>query len=310
MSNDFRFSRRRFIKSTTALSLAGIAQPLMARTAKAPMITKAIPSTGEQIPVIGMGTWLTFDIGHEPKLRDARCEILAEFFKLGGTIIDSSPMYGYSEDVIGYCMKQTGDVPLFSATKVWTPFKNLGVDQIEDSYRLWGIKQFDLFQIHNLVAFEKHLDTLLELKDKGQIRYLGVTTSHGRRHDDLEKIILNAPIDFVQLTYNVLDRDAEKRLLPAAQQRGLGVMINRPFRRAQLFKKFEHHRLPDWVSEFDCQNWAQFFLKFVVSHPAVTCAIPATSQMAHLIENMGALYGRLPDADMRQKMTDYIDSLA
>ena len=309
MNNGFAFSRRRFIKSTTALSLAGIAPPLLARATQTPMITKAIPSTGEQVPVIGMGTWLTFDVGHEPKLRHARCEILAGFFKLGGTIIDSSPMYGYSEDVIGYCRKQTGDAPLFSATKVWTPFKNLGVDQIEDSFRLWDVNQFDLFQIHNLVAYEKHLDTLLELKAQGKIRYLGVTTSHGRRHDDLEKIILNAPIDFVQFTYNVLDRQAENRLLPAAQDRGLGVMINRPFRRAQLFNQFEYYPLPDWASEFDCNNWAQFFLKFVVSHPAVTCAIPATSQMAHLTENMGALYGRLPDASMRKKMTDYIDSL-
>ena len=310
MNKSFTISRRRLIKSGTVFSLASLAQSLMAASDNNAIITKTIPSTGEQVPVIGMGTWGTFDIGHEPKLRDAQCEVLANFFKLGGTIIDSSPMYGYSEDVIGHCLKQSGQSDLFSATKVWTPFKNLGVDQIDDSYRLWGIKQFDLFQIHNLVAFEKHLETLLELKAQGQIRYLGVTTSHGRRHDDLEKIILNAPIDFVQLTYNVLDREVEHRLLPAAQERGLAVMVNRPFRRAQLFNRFEHHGLPQWVNEFDCQNWAQFFLKFVVSHPAVTCAIPATSQLAHLIENMGAQQGRLPDAAMRKKMLAYIEQLS
>lgn len=320
MEKYFRPSRREFLQSAAALSAAGIVTPRSAFaddlkiitqsiTTEA-MITRAIPSTGEQVPVIGMGTWGTFDIGHEPSLRDTQCEVLKRFFELGGRIIDSSPMYGYSESVIGYCLEKIGKSNLFSATKVWTPFQNLGVSQIENSYQLWGLNSFDLYQIHNLVAFEKHLETLLEMKANQQLRYIGVTTSHGRRHDDLEKIILKAPIDFVQLTYNVLDREAEMRLLPAAQERGLGVMINRPFRRAQLFRQFAHHPLPQWVSEFDCENWAQFFLKFVVSHPAVTCAIPATSQISHLVENMGAQRGRLPDLKMRKKMTDYVEGLA
>lgn len=199
---------------------------------------------------------------------------------------------------------------MFSATKVWTPFQNLGVSQIENSHELWGVDTFDLYQVHNLVAFDKHMETLLEMKARKQIRYIGVTTSHGRRHDELERLILNAPIDFVQLTYNVVDRQAEKRLLPAARERGLGVMVNRPFRRAQLFNQFAHHPLPEWVNDFDCHNWAQFFLKFVISHPDVTCAIPATSQLAHLHENMGAMHGELPDQRMRNKMTDYIKQLS
>lgn len=311
----FRTSRRAFLKFAALLGASGFLsqEGVFAENSAADadsLITSAIPSTGEKVPVIGMGTWVTFDVGHEPVLRESRCAILKRFFKLGGRIIDSSPMYGYSENVIGHCLKYTGKSDLFSATKVWTPFQNLGISQIEDSYRLWGLKTFDLYQVHNLVAFEKHLETLLEMKSNGQLRYIGVTTSHGRRHDDLERIILTAPIDFVQLTYNVLDREAERRLLPAAQERGLGVMINRPFRRAQLFHQFAHHPLPVWASEFDCANWAQFFLKYIVSHPAVTCAIPATSQMPHLLENMGAQRGRLPDTSMRKKMTDYVEQLA
>ena len=310
MKKSYKTSRRGFLRSAAALSAAGIVNPGTALSSNSDILTRAIPSTGEQVPIIGMGTWKTFDIGHEPSLRDAQCEVLNAFFELGGRIIDSSPMYGYSESLIGYCLKKTGQSNLFSATKVWTPFQNLGVSQIEDSYQLWGLNTFDLFQVHNLVAFDKHIETLLQMKANKQLRYIGVTTSHGRKHHELEKVILNAPINFVQLTYNVLDREAEARLLPAAQERGLGVMINRPFRRAQLFSQFAHHPLPQWAGEFDCENWAQFFLKFVVSHPAVTCAIPATSQLAHLHENMGAQRGRLPDQKMRKKMTDYIEQLA
>ena len=309
MKQYLKTSRRGFLKSAAALGTLGLVNSPSSSADDSSIITKAIPSTAEQVPVIGMGTWGTFDIGHESSLRDAQCQVLNRFFELGGRIIDSSPMYGYSESLIGYCLEKYGKSDLFSATKVWTPFRNLGVSQISDSHDLWGLNSFDLYQVHNLVAFDKHLQTLLEMKANKKLRYIGVTTSHGRRHDDLEKIILKAPIDFVQLTYNVLDRDAETRLLPAAQERGLAVMVNRPFRRAQLFSQFAHHPLPDWASEIDCENWAQFFLKFVVSHPAVTCAIPATSQIAHLQENMGAQRGRLPDKRMRKKMTDYIEVL-
>ncbi len=305
----FKSSRRQFLKSSVALSCTSLV-PTLAYSNQTKIITKPIPSTGESVPIIGMGSWISFDIGHEQKLRDTQCQVLAKFFELGGTILDSSPMYGYAEEVIGECLQHTGKDSLFSATKVWTPFKNSGVEQIEDSHRLWGVNKFDLFQIHNLVAFEKHLETLLEKKASGDIRYIGVTTSHGRRHRDLEKIILNSPIDFVQLTYNVLDREAENRLLPAAQERDLAVIVNRPFRRGRLFDLFQHYPLPIWVKDFDCKNWAQFFLKFIVSHPAVTCAIPATSQVEHVVENMGAQTGRLPDAKTRKRMIAYVEQLA
>ncbi|MGI9413316.1 MAG: aldo/keto reductase, partial [Hyphomicrobiales bacterium] len=168
---------------------------------------------------------------------------------------------------------------------------------------------FDLMQIHNLVDWETHRDTLTGWKAEGRVRYLGITTSHGRRHDDFAKIMASEPFDFVQFTYNILDREAEKRLLPLAADKGLGVIINRPFQRGGLFDRFARHPLPDWAREFDCTNWAQFFLKFVVSHPAVTCAIPATSRVDHMEENMGAARGRLPDADMRKRMIAHIESL-
>jgi diketogulonate reductase-like aldo/keto reductase len=180
---------------------------------------------------------------------------------------------------------------------------------MEDSRAYWGLERFDLMQVHNLLNWEGHLETLHEDKAAGRIRYIGVTTSHGRRHEELEAIMTQQPLDAVQLTYNILDREAEQRLLPLAAERGLAVVANRPFRRKQLFSLFEQHPLPDWAGEIDCANWAQFLLKFVVSHPAVTCAIPATSRVDHMQENMGALYGRLPDAALRERMIRYAQSL-
>ena len=309
MDRIYKISKRQFLKSAAALSVASFSS-FQSYSNQSEVITKLIPSTGERIPVVGMGSWITFDIGHEPKLRDEQCRVLAKFFELGGSMLDSSPMYGYAQEVIGYCLKNTESSDLFSATKVWTPFKKLGLGQIDDSFKLWDIDKFDLFQIHNLVGFEKHLESLLEMKEEESIRYIGVTTSHGRRHRDLEEIILNSPVDFVQLTYNVLDREAEGRLLPAAMDAGVGVIINRPFRRGQLFNLVQHQSLPVWAKDFNCVNWAQFFLKFIASHPAVTCAIPATSQVEHVIENMGAQQGRLPGEKMRKKMLDYIESLS
>lgn len=180
---------------------------------------------------------------------------------------------------------------------------------MEEARQLWGIERFDLMQIHNLLGWEGHLETLLANKADGRIRYIGVTTSHGRRHGDFEQVMAEQPVDFVQFTYNILDRRAERRLLPLATERGLAVIANRPFRRGELFEHFARHPLPAWAEEIDCANWAQFFLKFIVSHPAVTCAIPATSRIDHMQENMGALYGRLPDQKMRERMIRYVESL-
>ena len=237
-------------------------------------------------------------------------QVLRTFFDLGGAVVDSSPMYGSSQKVLGHCLESIGDSgPLFAATKVWTPGRALGVRQMQHSRDLWGVERFDLMQIHNLVDWEAHLETLVEWKAAGRVRYIGVTTSHGRRHDDLERIMAEQPIDFVQFTYNLLDREAEDRLLPLAAERGLAVIINRPFRGGRLFDLFQDQPLPAWAAGFDAANWAQFFLKFIISHPAVTCAIPATRRVDHMTENMGALTGRLPDASMRMRMTDYVAGL-
>jgi diketogulonate reductase-like aldo/keto reductase len=265
--------------------------------------------SGEEVPVIGMGSWITFNVGDDPEQRAQRVEVLQTFFDMGGTVIDSSPMYGTSEEVIGHCLARIEPSRLFAATKVWTPLQMFGPGQMEDSCAYWGIDRFDLMQVHNLLNWDGHLETLREDKAAGRIRYIGINTSHGRRHEELEQIMTEQPLDAVQFTYNILDREAEQRLLPLAAERGLAVLANRPFRRKQLFSLFEQHPLPEWSGEIDCANWAQFLLKFVVSHPAVTCAIPATSRIDHMQENMGALHGRLPDAALRERMIRYVESL-
>jgi len=270
-----------------------------------------IPSSGEKVPAIGLGSWLTFaiDVDDEAEL-SSRVAILREFLKPGGGVLDSSPMYGVAEEVIGIALNRIGHQKgLFSATKVWTSGNRQGFLQMENSRTLWGLSSFDLLQVHNLVDWKTHLPNLYDMKKDGEVRYVGVTTSHGRRHDELMHIMRTQSLDFVQFTYNMLDREAEQFLLPMAKDRGIAVIINRPFQRGGLFDKFERYELPVWAKEIDCANWAQFFLKFIISHPAVTCAIPATSQLAHLRENMGAGYGLLPDQAMRMKMVQYVKNL-
>ena len=304
-----RLGRRAFLAGVAGLGLAARLGPGPAAAA-ATARTEAIPASGERVPTIGMGSWITFDVGDNPSAREARVEVLRAFFEQGGGMIDSSPMYGSSEAVIGYCLGRLGHTPgLFSATKVWSPLGVLGVNQMRRSQALWGEPVFDLMQVHNLLAWEAHLETLKAWKAEGRMRYIGVTTSHGRRHDKLAKVMAQAPIDFVQLTYNVVDREVERRLLPLAAERGLAVIANRPFRRGALFDRVGDRPLPEWAGAFDCANWAQFFLKFVVSHPAITCAIPATSRVDHMRQNMAAAQGRLPDPDTRRRMIRTIESL-
>jgi aryl-alcohol dehydrogenase-like predicted oxidoreductase len=291
-----------------ALGVLGL--PRWAVAAADGPLRRTIPRTSETLPVIGMGSWITFNVGNDAALRAERVRVLQAFFDRGGGMVDSSPMYGSSEDVIGHCLKTIPEPrPLFTATKVWTPFKWLGVRQMEESERLWGTKRFDLMQVHNLLDWESHLETLREWKAQGRIRYIGMTTSHGSRHEEMSQIMAKQPIDFVQFTYNVLDREAEERLLPQAAERGLGVIVNRPFQGGELFDRVAGRPLPDWAREIDCANWAQLLLKFAVSHPAVTCAIPATSRVDHMVENMGAGTGRLPDAAMRAHMIRHVESL-
>jgi len=300
-------TRRSFLRTVAAAGLASLL-PAAASAAPAPL-TRQIPRTGAVVPVVGMGSWLTFDVGDDARARAARTEVLKTFFALGGGVIDSSPMYGSSEDVIGHGLRALG-MPkgLFSATKVWTPGKDHGVRQMAESERLWGVERFDLLQVHNLLGWEDHLETLKAWKAEGRVGHIGVTTSHGRRHEDLARIMAREPLDFVQLTYNIEDREAEARLLPLAADKGIAVIANRPFRRGALIDRLQGRPLPGFAGEIGCATWAQVLLKFIVSHPAVTCAIPATTRVDHMAENMGAARGPLPDAKMRQEIIRYIQA--
>ena len=308
--NKFEFTRRRFLQSVVGMATASLFWPDMLAAQEFKVIKKAIPKSGELLPVIGMGTSRTFDVGDDTEMRAQLAKVLQSFFDLGGALIDSSPMYGSAEQVTGDLLKDINNSDaLFAATKVWTWGKQAGIEQMQRSSQRMGVKVFDLMQIHNLRDWRVHLATLKQWKAEGKVRYIGITTSHGRFHDELEVILENEPFDFVQFSYNIDNRVVEQRLLPIAQERGIAVLVNRPFARGELFQKTKGKALPAWASEFDCQSWGQFFLKFVVSHPAVTCAIPATSKPRHMLDNMGAGFGRLPDATMRKRMIDFYASL-
>lgn len=268
-----------------------------------PILTKRIPATGEAISALGMGSWLTFDVGADAAARAQREEVLGAFFAEGGRLIDSSPMYGSSQSVIGAGLAALGrHADVFAADKVWTPGGEDGPAQIEATRARWGVGKFDLLQVHNLVDWRRHLETLFAMKAAGRLRYVGVTTYGGQRHAEIETIIAREPIDFVQLTYNIVDREAEARLLPIAAERGVAVIANRPFREGGLFSKVAGKRPPSLADEIGAASWAQFMLKFAISHPAITCAIPATRRVDHMKENMGALSGPVPDDALRARM--------
>ena len=295
--------RRRWLAaSALAAGLPAWATRAAAQPAQS-LLTRPIPASGEALPVVGLGSWITFNVGNDPVARDARAEVVRAFFSEGGRLIDSSPMYGSSQPVIGHALAKLGHpAALFSAEKVWVGDAARGAGQMAASRAHWGVPRFDLMQVHNLLAWEEHLPRLQAMKAAGQLRYVGISTSEGRRHAELERILRTQAIDFVQLTYNLLDREAEQRLLPLAQERRIAVLVNRPFRQGDLLDQLRGYPLPGWAREIGCDSWAQVALKFVVSHPAVTCAIPATSQVAHLRQNMGAAHGRLPDATLRARM--------
>ncbi len=307
---DNKITRRLFLQAAGMLSAGFAVTPkvLFGETAKT--ITRPIPSSGEQIPVIGMGTSRTFDAGEDPAARKQLGQVLQSFFDNGGAVIDSSPMYGSAETVVGDLLKSVSNKEaLFAATKVWTYGKQDGIDQMQESMRRMGVDVMDLMQIHNLRDWKIHLPTLRQWKEEGKIRYIGITTSHGRAHAELEQIMRAEPLDFVQFTYSIGNRTVEERLLPLAADRGVATLINRPFQRGELFQRVKGKSLPDWSAEFDCRSWGQFFLKFIVSHPAVTCVIPATSKVHHMQDNMSAGFGRLPSEGMRRRMLNTFESL-
>lgn len=300
-------NRRRFLK-VLGLAATSTWWPRIGQAATGAINTRAVPRTGERIPVIGLGTSRTLNVAAGGE-RAALAPVLQAFFDRGGTLIDSSPMYGAAEEVIGELLKATKHRNVFAATKVWTDGRQAGIEQMEQSRRLWGVARFDLMQIHNLRDWRTHLGTLKDWKAQQKIRYIGITTSHGRMHDELERALAAEPFDFVQLSYNLEDREVEDRLLPLAADRGIAVLVNRPFQRGGLFDKVRDKPLPPWAQELGIASWGQYFLKFAVSHPAVTCAIPATSKIKHMEDNMAAGYGPLPDAAARRRMIEYVASL-
>ena len=298
--------RRDLLLQLPGLAIASATPAQTAATARA--LSKPIPSSGEQISAIGLGTWITFNVGNDGPARDGCAEVMRHFLAAGGRVIDSSPMYGSSQGVIGDGLQKLGaQRQVFSADKVWT--SSNGARQVEASRELWRVPRFDLLQVHNLLAWPEQLPLLQSMKAAGRLRYVGITTSEGRRHRDMEKIMREHRIDFIQLTYNLLDREAEQVLLPLARERGIAVLANRPFREGALLRDLMRHPLPAWAAEIDCVSWPQVALKFIVSHPSVTCAIPATSSVAHVRENMAAAFGRMPDEAFRKRMAADVDKL-
>jgi diketogulonate reductase-like aldo/keto reductase len=267
-------------------------------------LARPIPSSKETTPAIGLGTWRTFDVGTSAAAREPLKEVLQKFVALGGRVIDSSPMYGAAEGVVGDLAVELGLADsLFLATKVWTSGRDAGIAQMERSMKLLRTRRLDLMQIHNLLDWRTHLRTLREWKQAGRIRYLGVTHYTSSGYDELERVLQAEPLDFVQVNYSLGEREAERRILPLAKDRGVAVLVNRPFAEGDLFSRVRGQALPPWAAEIDCESWAQFFLKWILAHPAVTCVIPATSRPQHLVDNMKAGAGKLPDAATRERMT-------
>lgn len=303
-------NRRSMLQTSLALIAAQI--PIFAYSKSSSLsmeiIKNTIPGTSEALPAIGMGTWQTFDINSQSSDRDNLKQVLKTFVDKGGTVIDSSPMYGRSEEVVGELAAELKVHPkLFMATKVWTRGKQAGIRQMEQSMQEMRAHPMDLMQVHNLVDFHTHIDTLRKWKSEGKIRYIGITHYTDSAHDDLADLIRTQALDFIQVNYSINDRNADRQLLPLARDKGVAVLINRPYSGGNLFGRVKGRNLPEWAADYDIQSWGQFFLKFIISHPAVTCAIPATSKVHHMEDNMGAAYGKLPDEKTRQEMIRYFE---
>jgi diketogulonate reductase-like aldo/keto reductase len=270
---------------------------------------RPIPRDGELLPVVGLGTYQSFDVGNGAGERGSLKEVLRLFVQHGGALVDSSPMYGSSESVVGDLAAGLGITgQLFMATKVWTSGREAGIRQMEESMRRMKVARMDLMQIHNLQDWATHLKTLQAWKAEGRIRYMGITHYHSGAYGDLERLMKSGAFDFVQFNYSMAEREAEGRILPLAQETGSAVIVNRPFAQASLFSRVRGKELPAWAAEFDCKSWGQFFLKYILGHPAVTCVIPATSKPHHLVDNMMAGIGQMPDTAMRKLMAKYLDA--
>jgi aryl-alcohol dehydrogenase-like predicted oxidoreductase len=292
----------------TAAAVLLSQQMAAAQSASDRMLTRPIPSSGEKLPVIGLGTWQTFDVN--PAQSGPLTEVLNTFVKLGGRVIDSSPMYGRAEQVIGDLLTKLNlRDSLFLATKVWTRGRQAGIESMERSFARLQTKTIDLMQVHNLVDAETQLRTIREWKAQGRFRYLGVTHYEAGAFAEVAKILAREKLDFVQINYSIMEREAEEKILPLTQERGIAVIVNRPFGGGDLFSRVRGKPVPDFAAEFDCTSWAQFFLKWIIANPAVTCAIPATNNVQHLEDNMRAGVGKLPDGKIRQRMIEALAKL-
>ncbi len=307
-----KISRREMLKITGGAGAGLLLGDLPSFAQDQPLLMRAIPSSGEEIPAVGLGSARTFSVGSSARERAPLREVLRLFHEIGGRFFDTAPSYGSSERVAGELVQGLGiQDDLFLATKISTGGgRQAGIDQQEGSLRSWGRDTIDLNQVHNLRGVEVHLRTIQQAKAEGRTRYVGVTTSFGRQYDQMERVLQSEELDFVQLNYSLGERQAAERLLPLAQDRGLAVVVNEPFNVGRLFGAVSGRELPDWVTEFDCRSWGQFFLKYILAHPAVTAVIPATSDPEHLIDNMGAGAGRLPSEPMRRRMEELFDGLA
>lgn len=303
-----RFSRREMLKLSGA-ALATTLFPLACAAAEREMIVRKIPKSGETLPAVGIGSYLTFDVTASADLDQVR-EVMRLFAGQGGRLVDCSPMYGSAESVIGEVTTDLGiNRQLFLATKVWTSGRDSGIRQAQQSMSRMRASKLDLLQVHNLLDVDTHLQWLHEWKNAGKVRYVGISHYYEGAHTALEKYVTSNQVDFVHLNYSMAEREAENRLLPAALASGVAVIVNRPFAESSLFDRVKGRSLPLWASEFDATSWAQFFLKYMLAHPAVTCVIPATRNPKHLLDNMDAGVGRLPDDKTRRKMVDYLTSL-
>ena len=304
------YSRRELLKMLALGASSGLLLPFSNFKLPAQMNFREIPSTGEKMPCIGLGTWQTFDVGKSEAERAPLREVLKKLLEYGGSVIDSSPMYGRSEGVVGELTTEL-DIKdkIFEATKVWTTGEQAGINQMNDSMQLMRAKPMDLMQIHNLLDWRTHIKTLREMKERSEIRYIGITHYHEGGYSEMEHIMKTEPIDFIQINYNLARREAENRILPLAKDKGIGVLINRPYEGGALFRNCKDKPLPVWALEFDAMSCGQFFLKFILAHEAVTCVIPGTSKVRHMEDNARAGFGSVPDAKQKAKMIDWFKSL-
>lgn len=296
-------TRHQFLRLVAGAGLAYALPQGISRAAEAHMHARPIPSTDEPLPVVGCGTWRTFDVGTAPAQRAPLAEVLSVLFANGGSVIDSSPMYGPAEGVVGDLLAQMGARHrAFIATKVWTSGRDAGIAQMRASMRLLRTDRIDLMQVHNLVDWRTQLATLRAWKADGRIRYLGVTHYTPSAYRELEAVLRAERCDFVQLDYSIADRAAEERLLPLARELEVAVIVNQPFGGGALLRSLLQRPLPGWASEIECTSWAQVLLKFVLAHPAVTCVIPGTGRPEHMQDNVRAGFGRYPDEALRVRM--------